>query len=205
LDLGKLADGLKRVSSMPGREACAAWLNSAGFPCDAGGEDFSCIQEASQGLEDLITMMDAYKEAFEDFLEENKEGEDEDEGEETNGDEAKEGAAKKLEELVELAEKLTKDDEDLADELKEALEEDADLVFMMKEELKLEDEDQQQLLQQLEAVVAPYKAVAAKEKHRREMHQLFLDGDVPKLMETLRAMSGAEDASMATSRCDRGA
>jgi hypothetical protein len=200
LDLGKLADGLKRVSSMPGREACAAWLNSAGFPCDAGGEDFSCIQEASQGLEDLITMMDAYKEAFEDFLEENKEGEDEDEGEETNGDEAKEGAA----ELVELAEKLTKDDEDLADKLKEALE-DADLVFMMKEELKLEDEDQQQLLKRLEAVVAPYNEVAAEEKHRRDMHQLFLDGDVPKLMETLRAMSGAEDASMATSRCDRGA
>lgn len=205
MDLGKLADGLKRVSSMPGREACAAWLNSAGFPCDAGGEDFSCIQEASQGLEDLITMMDAYKEAFEDFLEENKEGEDEDEGEETNGDEAKEGAAKKLEELVELAEKLTKDDEDLADKLKEALE-DVDLVFVMKEELELEDQERQrQLLKRLEAVVAPYKAVAAEEKHRRDMHQLFLDGDVPKLMETLRAMSGAEDASMATSRCDGGA
>jgi hypothetical protein len=203
LDPGKLADGLKRVSSMPGQEACAAWLNSAGFPCDAGGEDFSCIQEASRGLEDLITMMDAYKEAFEDFLEENKEGEDEDEdeGEKTNGDEAKEGAA----ELVELAEKLTKDDEDLADKLKEALE-DVDLVFVMKEELELEDQERQrQLLKRLEAVVAPYKAVAAEEKHRRDMHQLFLDGDVPKLMETLRAMSKARDASMATSRCDRGA
>jgi hypothetical protein len=79
------------------------------------------------------------------------------------------------------------------------------LPFFMQEELKLEDEDQQQLLKRLEAVVAPYKAVAAEEKHRRDMHQLFLDGDVPKLMETLRAMSGAEDASMATSRCDRGA
>eukprot|EP01047_Picozoa_sp_COSAG01_P021560 COSAG01_NODE_1254_length_11042_cov_37.493192_8_plen_390_part_00 len=192
LDPKKLTEGLKRVYSMPGRKACAAWLNSAGIECDASV--FSLVQEDTQGLDDVVALMDAYKEALEDFLEENKEGEDEEE----------EGAAKELEELVELAEILTEGNEALADELAEELA-DTDLVFMMKEELKLEGEDQQKLLQRLEAVVAPYNEVAKEEKHRRDMHQLFFDGDKPKLLETLRAMSKARDASMATSRCDGGA
>eukprot|EP01047_Picozoa_sp_COSAG01_P060964 COSAG01_NODE_7544_length_3157_cov_12.331916_1_plen_390_part_00 len=72
-----LTKGLYHVLILPGRQACAAWLNSAGFQCDTTGEQFTCIQKASSGLEDLITMMEEYAAVLEDHQDDDEDAAEE--------------------------------------------------------------------------------------------------------------------------------
>jgi hypothetical protein len=76
-----LTKGLHHVLHLPGRQACAAWLNSAGFKRDTTGEhftgeQFTIIQKASSGLEDLITMMEGYEAVLEDHQGDDDDDED---------------------------------------------------------------------------------------------------------------------------------